>query len=239
MRFVIAKGAELVITRQSAKEPCAYCGAQPAATRDHVLPLCLFTSPVPLKMLTVPACWQCNERKSKNDEYLRDLLAFDIACCEHPVAQELMKGKITRSMRRGRCAFANRAVRNARRVWLQTPTGIYFDHAYSIPLQVERIDEIFTTIARGIYYKLAGARFPDGYEFEVRRVLPRNAGLVFEILKEAGLRGPYRVGNVFGCLFAYWGKDPGVAKWLMWFYDGFFVTVSTRRRGSSCDGSQT
>jgi hypothetical protein len=212
--------------RSLRQKKCAYCGVNAAETKDHVIPKCLFPDPLPW-MVTVPACRLCNEAKSKNDTYLRDMLAFDINCGEHPAANALMQGKITRAMRGNKSEFARQLVGNNRRVELRTPTGLYVGYGYSVPLDVGRVNEIFTTIARGVYYQLAGQRFPDGYRFEVRRIMPRHADLVFNTLKEAGLRGPYRLGAVFGCLFAFWTRDPGVATWLMWFYDSFFIRISS------------
>ncbi len=107
-----------------------------------------------------------------------------------------MEDKITRAMQNNRSEVARQVAGRSRRVWLRTLAGVYFDYAYAAPLEVERVNEIFTTMARGIYFKLARTRFPDGYELQVRRVLPHNAALMFDTLKGAGMRGPYLIGVV-------------------------------------------
>jgi 5-methylcytosine-specific restriction endonuclease McrA len=53
---------------------CAYCGKVPADTIDHVVPRCLFRAPLPMNMITVPACSFCNKAKGKVDTFLRDFL---------------------------------------------------------------------------------------------------------------------------------------------------------------------
>lgn len=60
---------------------CAYCGHRKPSTRDHVVPRCLFPRPLPVKIITVPACDECNGRKSRHDDFLRDLLVTYIAGC--------------------------------------------------------------------------------------------------------------------------------------------------------------
>jgi 5-methylcytosine-specific restriction endonuclease McrA len=46
--------------KKASKGLCVYCGERPAATRDHVIPKCLFDPPLPANMVTVPACEECN-----------------------------------------------------------------------------------------------------------------------------------------------------------------------------------
>jgi len=67
-----------VSRRKSPKGLCVYCGVNPATTRDHVIPECLFVPPLPSNMVTVPACADCNTtKKSQDDPYLRDMLVYD------------------------------------------------------------------------------------------------------------------------------------------------------------------
>ena len=56
-----------------APEVCIYCGA-PADTRDHVPPKLLLEEPLPPNLLTVPACWKCNNGCSDDERYVRDAL---------------------------------------------------------------------------------------------------------------------------------------------------------------------
>ena len=56
-----------------APEVCIYCGA-PADTRDHVPPRLLLEEPLPPNLLTVPACWKCNNGCSDDERYVRDAL---------------------------------------------------------------------------------------------------------------------------------------------------------------------
>jgi hypothetical protein len=54
---------------------CYNCGIREATTVDHVIPKTLFLKPRPQSLITVPACRECNEGFSKDEEYFRDRLS--------------------------------------------------------------------------------------------------------------------------------------------------------------------
>jgi hypothetical protein len=215
------------MNRVTAPKPCVYCQINQATTRDHVVPRNLFLSPLPLNMVTVPACQSCNFEKSKNDDYLRDMLIVDIHCSEHSVAKALIAGKMKRAMQKNRSTIARTIVKQGRLAPMYTPSGIYLGDFPSFSLDGERINETFKTIARGLYYKLRNQRFPDGYSFEVLRIDPWYAQHLFDSMKAKGANGPYALGQVFACLFMCAAEDPGITWWLMQFYGGMVITVAT------------
>jgi hypothetical protein len=212
---------------------CAYCGVTPATTEDHVVPTCLFDGPLPPDIVKVPACNACNHAKSKDDGYLRDILITDMHCSDYPIAQALIGGKFKRAMQKNRSDFARAAVRRGCLKPMYSSGGVYLGHFHSVPLEVARVNQIFSTIARGLYFKLRGQRFPDGYSFEVMRVEPSRAQQAIDVMKAQGANGPYVLGRVFACLVMFAAEDPGVTLWLMQFYGGMFVTVKTEQTVSS------
>lgn len=50
---------------------CIYCGATENITREHTPQKSLFEKPRPSNLITVPSCLECNNRKSKENEYLK------------------------------------------------------------------------------------------------------------------------------------------------------------------------
>src|SRR6056297_601227 len=56
------------------EERCVYCGEK-ADTRDHVVPSSFFPKPKPDDLITVPACYDCNNSYSDDEEYLRNILS--------------------------------------------------------------------------------------------------------------------------------------------------------------------
>jgi hypothetical protein len=114
---------------------------------------------------------------------------------------------------------------------LYTKGGLYLGHHPSFPIEGERVERIFTNIVRGLYYRILKARIPDDYSFEVLRLDPSGVGPVWQDLKRMKANGPYRLGDVFVCVFAYGQEDPFVTYWLLGFYDSIFVTVGTEPPG--------
>ncbi len=66
------------MTSQYRVGTCTFCGLKGYVTDDHVPPRCLFSRPRPNNLVTVPACKDCNTRKSsKDDEYFRLTFGMD------------------------------------------------------------------------------------------------------------------------------------------------------------------
>jgi len=207
---------------------CVYCGIRVATTKDHVVPKCLFTRPLSSDMVTIPVCEICNLEKSKDEDYLRDMLVVDYSGSQHPVAQEIFKGKVLRSASKNRSEIVRTALRTARSAPLFTRAGIYVGNHPTFQIDRQRVTRMFSFIIRGLYYKVIKERLPDDFTFEVDRLDSSLAGQTFYVLKELGGNGPYTIGNgLFGCVFIYGAEDPSVTFWLLWFYNSVFFTAYT------------
>lgn len=99
---------------RSSKKPCVYCGKRPGTTSDHPVPRCLFPPTLPTVVVTVPSCRVCNEATAKDDDYLRDMMAIDIANCEHPAARAILSGPVSRAARRNQSISARDLLRTSR-----------------------------------------------------------------------------------------------------------------------------
>src|SRR5258708_21198745 len=122
---------------------CAYCGRHDMLTVDHVIPRCLFdgvTDGVPDAVPKVGACRQCNNAKSTDDTFLRDVLVRDLRLVEHPVAQTIRHGAHARSISRGKSQYP-RAASRLRFVPSPTRSGLL---AAEPMLPKERLHGIFT-----------------------------------------------------------------------------------------------
>lgn len=205
---------------------CAYCGELKDLTRDHVIPECLFKQPYPKNLITVSACDDCNSAKSKNDEYLRDLVTTDIYGNQSPLAQELFEQKVISSSRKNRSLMAREFLSKARLEPFYSKGGLYLGHFPSATLDPERITVIFSTITRGLYYDHRRQRIPNDYVFEVLRYHPWDFKDVWESFKQLHLNGPRILGDVFGCAYVSAAEDPPTTLWLMWFYGRYCVSIS-------------
>jgi len=56
--------------KRMAFDTCVYCGVNPGATDDHVIPRSYFRV-VPQNVITVPCCRACNERKGVVEQLYR------------------------------------------------------------------------------------------------------------------------------------------------------------------------
>ncbi|MBL8204816.1 MAG: hypothetical protein JNM09_11355 [Blastocatellia bacterium] len=206
---------------------CAYCGQTKPLTRDHVIPECLFEKPLPSFMVTVSACEDCNGGKAKHDDYLRDMLTTDISTAGNKTAKILLEGKVLRSAQTNRSQIAKAAKRSARLEAIHTKAGIYLGHAYSIPLEEDRVNGIYTTIVRGLYFYLMKKPLPQDCQFEVRK-MTSDAEEGWEQIKKIGFNGPYKLGqDVFTCIFMYADEENAISQWWMWFYESICIYVST------------
>jgi hypothetical protein len=231
-RFSITITTQQIERGQLMDDPilCVYCGLLPATTMDHVIPKAFFVPPLPSNLVTVPVCKPCNNKKSKNDSYLRDLLVMDLDCCDHPVAKELMKGKVIRSAIRNRSEIA-RSARKARPKAKYSINGLYLGHFPSFPIDGTRLNESFATIVRGLYYRLRGIRLRDDYSFKIGRVDSLHLKDAYDLMVKMRGNGPYVLANVFGCVFLYVDEDPHLTNWLLWFYGGFVLQIYTFPKG--------
>lgn len=211
---------------------CAYCGLQPGTTADHVIPRCLFPSPLPPTMVTVPACPGCHNEKSRNDDYLRDMLVMDADSQSNPVARRLFSGPVTRSARRN-SSLVSRAARQAIDQRMQpryTRGGLYLGHYWLVDLENDRVTAIFEKIVQGLYYRIRSERLNREYIYQVWRIDPVHANDAVDQMhrmSQAPANGPYYIGDVFGCLFRYADEDPSVTFWLLWFYHSIVYAVAT------------
>ena len=54
---------------------CYLCGIRPADTKDHLFPSGLFNRPLPTNLITLPACRECNNALSSDEEQFRVFVA--------------------------------------------------------------------------------------------------------------------------------------------------------------------
>lgn len=112
-----------------------------------------------------------------------------------------------------------------------TSGGIYLGAAYTIPVDGEVINYLFSMMARGLYYSRFGHRLPDDYSVEVTGTDPKDPlalPRLWEDIQKIGFNGPYRFGdNVCICFWNCDAKDPAQTLWLLIFYEGIGIELRT------------
>jgi hypothetical protein len=97
--------------------------------------------------------------------------------------------------------------------------------------------EIFSRIARGLYYNIRRQRIPDDYTFEVSRPDPLKLGEMMDNILQLPHRA-FHVGNSkeFIGIFLGSSEDPFTMIWLLWFYQSVCIYVGTEPRSSPFNG---
>jgi hypothetical protein len=177
-------------------------------------------------MVTVPSCGECNDAKKDDDEYLRDLLVIDIENAGISTIEGPLKQKMLRAADRNRSLLARDIRSKTRYVPVHSPGGLYLGHAFSVPLDYERANRLFSRIVRGLHFKIYGRRLPDDCKFEVRRTHPQYKQYVVDTLYQMGVRQSRSIGDSFQCMHAVDAKDATITYWLLRFFN-IYITVST------------
>jgi hypothetical protein len=211
--------------RRPRTHQCAYCGKVTTVTKDHVVPKGLFVQPYPTNLITVPACAPCNNAKSLDDDYLRDLLVCDLYGSESPVAKQVFR-KMLGSDSRGSSIVARAARAEMQFKPLHSHGGVYLGQFPSFPIDGPRLERIFKTLVRGLYYDARRQYFPEEYIFELRRFEPWDFERVLNEYQRHNPNGPRVLGDVFGCIFLSAIEDPFTTLWLMWFYERILFSVA-------------
>jgi 5-methylcytosine-specific restriction endonuclease McrA len=203
---------------------CVYCGAVGQTESEDVIPRCLFLKPEPSRIL-VPSCRFCNLKKSKDDPYLRDMLAADYRSHGNPIAQELFNGPILRSMRRNMSLIARSYNTAGQMTPIMTHGGIYLGDMPGVPLDAERLQRIYSNIVRGLTFDARGERLPNDTRFTWKHRTGPSSPEEFERLRQAPWDGTRGIGqNVFECGYIS-GERRHEAVWLLIFYSSVYVMV--------------
>jgi hypothetical protein len=101
------------------------------------------------QMITVRACYDCNQAKKEYDTFLAHYFAVDFRTGHHPVAQELFWGPVKRAFKRRQSPIAQIVNEQVEVRGLTTPAGIHIGPMYVANLQDDNIDTALGYIVRG------------------------------------------------------------------------------------------
>ncbi len=205
---------------------CAYCAETKPLTRDHVIPKALFLPPFPPNMITVPACNDCNSKKSLADTYLRDYIVSDAFGSQHPDAEALFRGPVLRSHARGSSDLARTALETAKIRSIHTEAGIYLGELPQGQVDVSRITTALTYVSRGLYFDHRKTRIPSDYAVQIHRVMPWHFQELAKVFDVPGINGPRALGEVFLCQYMAATENPFFTFWLLSFFGKVVFTVS-------------
>ena len=136
--------------RKQKESTCAICGIKPATTREHVPPKGIFLTPKPSDLITVPACFDCNNSSSESDERFRLFLGLHVARFTKQGEQLFKEGIIPTAKHNNR--YRKEILSNSEPVILTTAGGIIYGKGVSIPWDNEAHDKTIDKIIRGLFF---------------------------------------------------------------------------------------
>lgn len=204
------------------REKCIYCGTDGDITVDHVPPKLLLEQPYPENLITVPACFPCNQSFQKDDEYLRTMLCVDVRASRNTAAQSNLPA-VLRSLQRPNARGFMEYLAS------QSSVSAILDQHGAPMGQVMELDNARTNRAgqrfiRALYFSEMGTTLPQrtsirvGAKMDLRATDPDT----ITIARALKTLPDWRNGNV-GTAFSYVGAiGPEFSFWFMLLYDIFF-----------------
>ena len=204
-------------------EICVLCGLRQATTRDHVPPRGFFKG-LEAQFITVPACSQCNNGASSDDEDMRFFVSMQVGKQALGAAQ-LWDSAALKSVKR-KHSLRRQVVDTAREVAVTDPQGQRVVRlAVEVPARL--YNTVFGRTTRGLYFHHTGRLLPP----QVRvQVWPLTSTPDLEVLQ------PLIQQEVAGGALSYWygvaAEEPHSSLWLYRFYAQHWIQACT---GGACD----
>ena len=134
-------------------EKCIYCSIRKVSEKDHVPPQCLFSSPKPSNLITVPCCATCNRNYGKIDERIRNILTSLDTTENHNAIQSQIAYKRNKSFERKK-GFTNlqHVLHSLQNIDIYTQSGIYLGKKPAFKLDQPIFDKFFERLARAFLY---------------------------------------------------------------------------------------
>ena len=199
---------------------CAYC-AEPFAstTADHVFGRGFFPPSERANLPKVPACANCNHEKSELEHYLMTVLPFG---GRHAAANEMLTVYVPDRLTHNRALHENLAA--GRTVGRIDADGLLVAEM-GIPLDSEKLDQLFEFIAKGLAFYHWGEPIPPDCNVRGGMIHPEVEHALEALLALSGQRVKANVGNgAFDYEAVRSVQDPHITIWRFGVYGEMKVT---------------
>lgn len=203
---------------------CAICGYRVATTRDHVPPRAIFPRPLPVQMITVPACGACNNGAHQLDERFRVYLAA-VTAHRHAGATRLWYEESMRTLHANKRLMREFAASIPSGDAVVAPDG---SQGVEIHWPVEDYTKVLERIVRGLFFhhynEALGAR--AACDVQMLNALPEQF---------VQMTAPWPNGHVGEEVFTYrFGRvDQLRSFWVLQFFQSHWGTVETYPAGKT------
>lgn len=213
-------------SKRKLNKQCVYCGRWGKVTDDHIPPESLFPGVPNDKLIFVPACRDCNNQASTDDQYFGVIMSLRDELVDHPSMQAISE-KVMRGLHsRHGVKLRNEILRTIRPVQPISQSGLFLPQRYAYSVDYARVENFIRRVTKGLFYKTMGSRLPDDYE--VRVLIPwamkertaKEISLWNEFIYKPMVKVPAMViGNdEFRFKYLYGTEDPNQTVWLFLFF---------------------
>ena len=212
------------------KKSCCICGIRAATTVEHVPPRCIFPPPRPNDTITVPACKECNESTSVEDEEFRVVVSM-FAGKETPEAARLWLSKTLPTVQNNR-RLLRKAKASLKPAYLKSKGGIIFDKR-DIVAWDDSPSKVIEKTVRGLYFHHYGEILADRVSVKINQV----RSITMEKAQCLDSLNAMTVGeNQFLCRYHRANDEPLASVWFMMFQKGLMVIAFTNPSSSITSG---
>jgi hypothetical protein len=140
---------------------CYFCD-EPATSREHVPPLCIFPEFKDIganyrqNLITVPSCYLHNSAKSDDDEFLMVSLAGIIG--NNSIGYQHKFSKVNRAIHRSSFSLLNKSLKNQKWSIVEFGPNKFIDVVWGTP-DYDRLIKCFEKVAHGIHLYHFGKNF--------------------------------------------------------------------------------
>lgn len=137
---------------------CYLCGVVPS-TVDHIPPRRFF-SVLPVNIIRIPVCEECNQSASLDEECMRTTLAAQ-GYGNSLVAREVWEGAVQHSFIHRPTGLMARLVRALTTLVIRAPAGVTAGYLPGIKVDGAQARRVIRKISKGLYFQDCGKRLND------------------------------------------------------------------------------
>lgn len=205
----------------SVRKKCYLCGSKLADTKDHLFPSGLFNKPLPTNLPTLPACNECNNALSSDEELFRVFLASGMAYETEP-GFRIWNERIRPDLKGRRPRLKPIIRSHIRKARVLSESGALLGHTLTLEIDSEIINRVLRKIAKGLHYWGTGAVLPENVQILVDYANGKPERFLSPPLDEA-IKGAKKV-DLGNGVITYWRNtmkdDPANSiTWLMFYKD--------------------
>lgn len=229
-----------IVNNSEPKYICIYCGRaaseveEKLLTSDHIPPKCLFPEPRPSTLLTVPACYRCNQSFAKDDELIKLYLLLNHRTENSSVAKRILPSVFRSLSRKQARKYSARLFNSIRPLDMYSPSGIFLGQGASYNVDNDRILKVLFRIVKGLIYINYKTTVPEQSEFVFSEdqkfldILSMKTRVLVDILNSQ--QAKVVVSGGFHYRHATVNGDPFNSVWCLSFYDSIsFIGILSDR----------